>query len=96
MAVTSSATPQVMIDNDRVKVTQWSFGPGADTGHHRHEWDYVVVPMTTGDLTIIDNDGETSLASLTAGKPYFRRAGVEHNVINANEIPFAFIEIEMK
>ena len=96
MANTSSATPEVMIDNDRVKVTQWSFGPGADTGRHRHQWDYVVVPMTTGDLTIIDNDGEKSLASLTMGRPYFRRAGVEHNVINANETAFAFIEIELK
>ncbi len=96
MANTSSATPEVTIDNDRAKVTQWSFAPGADTGHHRHEWDYVVVPMTTGDLTIIDSDGEKSLASLTAGRPYFHRAGVEHNVINANDTPFTFIEIEMK
>lgn len=96
MANTSSATPEVMIDNDRVKVTQWSFSPGSDTGHHRHKWDYVVVPMTTGELTIIDNDGKKSLASLTTGRPYFRRAGVEHNVINANDTPFTFIEIEMK
>jgi hypothetical protein len=27
--------------------------------------------------------------------PYFRRAGAEHNVVNANDFEFAFIEIEL-
>ena len=28
--------------------------------------------------------------------PYFREAGVEHDVVNANEHEFEFIEIEVK
>jgi hypothetical protein len=30
------------------------------------------------------------------GQPYFRNAGVEHNVVNANEHEFVFIEVELK
>ena len=42
------AVATVKIDNERVRVTEWRFAPGAATGWHRHELDYVVVPMTTG------------------------------------------------
>ena len=34
--------------------------------------------------------------TLTVGEPYFRPAGIEHDVINANPGAFAFIEIELK
>ena len=44
------AKPTVQIDNDKVKVTRWDFLPGAETGWHRHEMDYVVVPLTDGTL----------------------------------------------
>lgn len=89
------AVGTVQVDNDRVKVTEWSFAPGAETGHHRHEYDYVVVPLTQGKLLIKDKAGER-LADLTVGGSYGRNAGVEHNVINANPYPFRFIEIEIK
>ena len=39
--------------------------------------------------------GET-LAEMKQGVPYFRKAGVEHDVVNANEGEYAFIEIELK
>ena len=85
----------VKVDNDRVRVTEWRFAPGAATGFHRHEWDYTVVPMTTGTLAITGPAGDT-LAPLVAGEPYFRSAGVEHDVRNANPHEFVFIEIELK
>ena len=91
----SRAVPTVTIDNARVRVTEWRFAPGAATGHHRHEYPYVVVPMTTGPLDIVTRDGQTT-ASLVAGAPYFREAGAEHDVINASGGPFVFIEIELK
>lgn len=89
------AVGTVQVDNERVKVTEWSFTPGAETGHHRHEYDYVVVPLTEGKLLIRDGNGER-LVPLSVGASYARNAGVEHNVINANAYPFRFIEIEMK
>jgi hypothetical protein len=33
---------------------------------------------------------------LKKGVPYFRNAGVEHDVINVNAFAFAFIEVELK
>lgn len=89
------AIPTVQIDNDRVKVTEWRFAAGAETGWHRHGMDYVVVPMTTGSLLLETPTGEIS-SPLTAGVSYTRLTGVEHNVVNANEHEFVFVEIELK
>ena len=50
------AVPIVQVDNDRVRVTEWRFAPGAATGWHRHEFDYVVVPITTGTLLLKEGD----------------------------------------
>jgi quercetin dioxygenase-like cupin family protein len=91
----TQARASVQIDNERVAVTEWRFAPGAETGWHRHQYDYVVVPQSTGKLLLKTKDGD-SVSQLTAGKSYFRKAGVEHNVINANDDEFVFIEIEMK
>jgi quercetin dioxygenase-like cupin family protein len=95
MGMPPAAKPTVKVDNERVKVTEWSFAPGAATGHHTHEFDYVVVPLTTGTLTIEAADGEHK-SPLTQGIPYFRKKGVQHDVINKNEFPFVFVEIEIK
>lgn len=85
-----------LIDNDRVAVWKWEFAkPGDNTGWHRHGHDYVVVPLQDGKLKIVTKDGE-SIAPMTAGAPYFRQEGVEHDVVNATEGSYAFIEIELK
>ena len=94
--MTIAAVPTVQIETDRVVVTEWRFAPGAETGWHRHGMDYVVVPMTTGQLKIELLGGETAFSDLTAGVSYNRDAGVEHNVINANDFEFVFVEVEMK
>ncbi|MDP6352467.1 MAG: cupin domain-containing protein [Alphaproteobacteria bacterium] len=94
--MTNAAQPTVQLDNDRVRVTEWRFPPGAATGPHRHEYDYVVVPMTTGQLRMVLPDGGDSHADLVAGQAYSRGAGVEHDVINANDSEFVFVEIEIK
>jgi quercetin dioxygenase-like cupin family protein len=93
--VKASARPTIQVDNDRARVTEWRFAPGAATGWHRHEHDYVIVPMTTGRLRISSREGE-SLADLAAGQAYFRAAGVEHDVVNPNPHEFVFVEIEVK
>jgi quercetin dioxygenase-like cupin family protein len=90
------AVPTVQADNERVRVTEWRFAPGAETGFHVHEMDYVIVPCLTGRLKLVSPSGEGSFAELTQGGSYFRKAGVHHNVINANDFEFAFVEVELK
>jgi beta-alanine degradation protein BauB len=87
------AVGTVQLSNERFRVTEWRFAPGASTGWHRHDCDYVVVPMTTGQLTIPTAVG-TSVADLVAGRSYARVVGTEHDVTNANNFEFVFIEIE--
>ena len=94
--MTQQAVPTVQVENDRSIVTEWRFAPGAETGHHRHAYDYVVVPQTTGRLKIVAPDGSETFSELTAGQSYFRQAGIEHNVINANDYEFVFVEVEFK
>ena len=90
------AISNVMIDNKKTRVTMWSFEVGDETGQHIHELDYVIVPMLDGDLKIIDHNGSTSITQLKKGICYFREKGVNHNVINNNNFPYSFIEVEIK
>jgi hypothetical protein len=85
----------VQIDEPHVRVIEYRFAPGAETGWHRHGHDYVVVPMLDGQLLLEEPDGSSRMANLRAHHPYERRAGVEHNVINANDYEFAFLEVEI-
>ena len=57
--------------------------------------DYVVVPITTGELHIFDGKA-TVPAPLRSGVSYARQTGVEHDVINPNSFEFVFIEVELK
>ena len=91
----AQATSSVQIDNERVKVTEWRFAPGAQTGYHRHAMDYVVVPITSGTLLLQTPEGEMR-NPLIAGRSYARLAGVEHNVINDNDHEFVIVELELK
>lgn len=68
------AIPTVQIDNERVKVTEWRFPPGGETGWHRHSMDYVVVPMTTGPLLLETPKGRSPASSPAAFPIPARRA----------------------
>ena len=91
-----SAKAEVQIDNKNIKATQYSFKPGEETTFHKHEYDYVVVPITDGKLLLIGKDGKKTFASLKKGVSYFRKAGVKHNVINAGDSNLTFVELEIK
>jgi quercetin dioxygenase-like cupin family protein len=88
------ATAHVQIENEWVKVTEWRFAPGAETGQHVHAHDYVVVPLTSGVLRLEESTARRE-ARLISGVAYAREKGVEHNVVNANDFEFRFLEIEI-
>ncbi|MEM7506559.1 MAG: cupin domain-containing protein [Pseudomonadota bacterium] len=84
------------VDNERVRVTEWRFGIGDNTGWHRHEFDYVITPVTGASVELIDAEGARSQAEMVPGQSYFRAAGVEHDVINLGPGPLVFVETELK
>lgn len=91
----ATARGTVLIENARTRVTEWRFAArGDNTGWHRHECDYVVVPLFDGSLELLEPGGVRRLAELKHGMPYFRERGVEHDVVNANDFECAFVEIE--
>ncbi len=86
----------VLIDDERVVVNRFDFGPGDETGHHVHSMAYVIVPLTNGRLRIEDAAAGEIFADLEQGIPYSRPEGVSHNVFNDTDAPLSFLEIEMK
>jgi beta-alanine degradation protein BauB len=93
--MTGTAKAIVHIENDKVIVTEYRFAPGANTGWHRHGHNYVVVPLMDGRVQLETSEG-IKFAEMKMGVPYYRQEGVEHDVINAMETEYAFIEIEIK
>lgn len=91
----AKAVATTLIDEPHVRVLEYRFAPGSETGWHRHGHDYVVVPMLDGRLLLEEPGGGQRTAELKLHQPYARRAGVEHNVINANSFEFAFLEVEL-
>jgi beta-alanine degradation protein BauB len=91
-----SARSDVQVDTPEVRVTEWRLAPGSATGHHVHEMDYVIVPVTAGEMTIVAPDGERTKARLSVGQSYFRKAGVEHDVLNETSSEIVFLEVELK
>ena len=65
------AKSKVLVKNDKVIVTEWSFDVGDSTGHHIHQYNYVVVPMLDGELKIIDkNTFWVTSEAETFGSPF--------------------------
>ncbi len=90
-----TAIGTVLMENERTRTTEWRFpAKGDHTGWHVHEYDYMVIPLSDGQLLLREPDGTTRVAELRRGVPYFRRKGVHHDVVNASDFEIAFIEVE--
>ena len=49
-------------------------------GHHRHDYDYVIVPISGGTFLITESGGTTREMTQKAAVAYLGRAGTEHDV----------------
>ena len=95
MSNRAPATGTTIGDGERVRITEWRFAPGAETGWHTHTLDYVVVYRTAARLAVETRTGEPT-SEVAAGTAYFRNAGAEHNIINAGSAEVVFVEVELK
>lgn len=85
-----------LVDDSRVRVTRFEFAPGAETGWHKHEMDYVITAITDCRMKLLEPGGEIREVLVPAGSAYRRDKGVEHNVVNNGTAAMAFVEIELK
>ena len=95
MSIRAKAIATTIEDNVRVRVTEWHFAPGAETGWHQHTLDYVVVYGTSGQLLAETKQGPITV-QVRAGQSYFRKAGTEHNIVNSGNEDLVFVETELK
>jgi quercetin dioxygenase-like cupin family protein len=90
--MSGEARAAVQVDDGRIRVVRYDMAPGDRIPWHRHEHDYLVVPLTDGEFQVVGHDG-TVVQQARAGESYRRTAGAEHELVNG-EHPYAFIEIE--
>lgn len=86
---------EVQIENEFFRVIRWTIEPGGVIPMHRHEYEYVVVPMVTGTMYAVSPDGSEIEANLVTGESYTRPSGGEHRVENrSTEQTIVFVEVE--
>lgn len=90
------ATATQLVDDDKVRVTRFEFEAGAETGWHKHAFDYVIVAVTDCHMLLEEPGGKEHQTTVNQGQAYRRNAGVEHNVINAGDTSMCFVEVELK
>ena len=86
----------LLIEDEKVRITRFDFGPDQETGWHIHEYDYVITAITDCFMRLQHPDGTETESEVAAGNAYIRDAGVHHNVINISDKKMSFIEIEFK
>lgn len=86
---------EVQLENEHFRVTKWTIEPGGVIPMHRHEYEYVVIPLVTDTMHVTNADGSEIVAELTTGLSYTRPAGSEHQVENRSSASdVVFVEVE--
>jgi hypothetical protein len=94
---TGKDAPNVILENDKVKVTEFVSNPGGDAcgkGKHSHN-ERLVIAITDASIKMTTEDGKTQNLDLKAGTAFW--GGTEmHSVVNTGKQPAKFYAVEVK
>jgi len=91
----TGSSGEVQLENEHFRVTRWTIEPGGAIPMHRHEHEYVVVPLVTASMHVVNADGGEFSAELVSGRSYTRPAGSEHPIEHRGSgAPIVFVEVE--
>jgi hypothetical protein len=93
----AQTTPKVLIDNNKVKVTEYDSAPGKDVcgaGKHSHPA-HLTVLLTEATVTITGADGKVVTQKVPAGTVFWSEAET-HEVINSGTSPVKAYLVETK
>ena len=89
--------PQVLVDNQKVKIARWVLKPGEGTPLHTHALDHVSVVIRGSTLRDVAADGTAKENVQKAGDAVFvPGTGRTHSFANAGKDTFESISIELK
>jgi mannose-6-phosphate isomerase-like protein (cupin superfamily) len=94
-AASSASSVKIVLENERVRVRDVTFGPGV-TPMHKHELPHVGVVIQGGTLVFRSPDGKSETMKLEPGGAGFREANVSHEPTNPGTSPVRVIEVELK
>ena len=87
---------RLLFEDKKTKITSWRFEPGAETGWHHHNYDYVTIQKSGGRLKLENEDGAVKFIDYEIDKTDGYFAPITHNATNVSKEEVRVIEIEYK
>ena len=86
----------ILFEDKKTKITLWRFNPGAETGWHEHDVDYVTIQKSGGRLKLESDTGEVRFVDYEMDRAASYTAPICHNATNVSDEEVRVIEIEYK
>jgi quercetin dioxygenase-like cupin family protein len=87
---------ELVFEDEKTRITQWHIKPGQQTGWHLHDFDYVTIQQSEGQLHMEHADGSERDVHYVPGTAVAIKAPVEHNATNVGDVDIRVMEIEYK
>ena len=89
--------PQVIVDNEKVKVVRWKLQPGEGSPVHTHSLDHVYVVVHGSKIREVTSEGKVSDDEQETGRAAFSPArGKTHSFANIGNEAYEMVSIELK
>ncbi len=88
--------PQVLLENQKVKMLRWVLEPGEGTPLHTHQLDHIAVIIRGSTIKDVDASGEKQVEQKTAGALYVPGTGRTHSFANVGKTTYEAVSIELK
>jgi predicted metal-dependent enzyme (double-stranded beta helix superfamily) len=89
--------PQVLVDNQKVKIVRWILQPGEGSPIHPHLLDHVYVVIHGSKIREITSEGKVNDDDQETGRAAFSPAhGKIHSFANIGNTTYEMVSIELK
>jgi beta-alanine degradation protein BauB len=87
---------EILFENERVRIWSIKLDPDQRQPWHKHDFPYVIVPMTEGKNIMYFEDGREKETNEKVGGVLWREAGAPHELLNVSDWQYRNILIEIK
>ncbi len=88
--------PQLLLENQKVKMVRWVLEPGEGTPVHTHQLDHIAVIIRGSTVRDVDSSGEKQVEQKAGDALYVPGTGRTHSFANAGKTAYEAVAIELK